>query len=85
MVLTFLMSRSYSCKSTSELCGGFTNLQWRALCRQSGETDDVAEVYGDRVESLGLNRLAPFQLLGYRTTQKQNQTLRAEGLLHRLK
>lgn len=33
-------------------------LQRRALRRQRGETDDVAEVDGDAVEGLRLNRLA---------------------------
>lgn len=46
---------------------GSTDLQRRALSRQSGEADDVAEVNRDGVESFGLNRLSSLQLFCHRT------------------
>lgn len=46
---------------------GSTDLQRRALSRQSGEADDVAEVNRYGVKSFGLNRLSSLQLFCHRT------------------
>ncbi len=49
------------------------DLQGGARGRQRGESDDVAEVDGHRVEALGLHRNPLFQVFGDRSVKNESR------------